>query len=285
MTKDIVLVESRSAREDQMSEMVHERAQGILDKVKGILFALWKGDSIASTNQIADFYEVDEDTIRQVVSRHRDEFESDGLKVLRGKDLRDVRDMMSLTQDTPKALAWTPRATLRLGMLLRDSLIAKQVRTTLIDLVQHGIPAQAERLKELELELQLIKAKQKLIDTKHLITATMPTAIADRILGVEVVKEVEYRDRVLKGDEVIRNGRTLNKGQLCRKLGILNRNGNPDYKALDRFIQDANLPSEAWELTAIVRDNVELRDEYLNELTDRWQSYRRQGWLAESIDH
>ena len=147
------------------------------------------------------------------------------------------------------------------------------------------IPAQAERLKELELELQLIKAKQKLIDTKHLITATMPTAIADRILGVEVVKEVEYRDRVLKGDEVIRNGRTLNKGQLCRKLGILNRNGNPDYKALDRFIQDANLPSEAWELTAIVRDNVELRDEYLNELTDRWQSYRRQGWLAESIDH
>jgi DNA-damage-inducible protein D len=62
------------------------------------------------------------------------------------------------------------------------------------------IPSQIERIRELELELDLRKAEQKLIDTRHLIVSTCPKLLADRILGVTVEKEIEYIDRTITSD-------------------------------------------------------------------------------------
>ncbi|MBD2095900.1 hypothetical protein H6F90_12155 [Trichocoleus sp. FACHB-591] len=55
--------------------------------------------------------------------------------------MKGVRSILNLTPDTPQALVWTPRAALRLGMLLRDSAIAKAVRTSLLDVVERVLPA------------------------------------------------------------------------------------------------------------------------------------------------
>jgi hypothetical protein len=61
----------------------------------------------------------------------KEEFEQDGLKFLRGNALKEVCDLMSLSPSTPQSavwIPWTPRSALRLGMLLRDSEVAKFVR-------------------------------------------------------------------------------------------------------------------------------------------------------------
>jgi len=163
---DSVLIESRSARDSQLERMSHGKAQEILGKVKAIFFALWKGNSIATTEQVADFYEVPAANIRKAIERHRQELESDGLKVLSSKALRDVSDTMSLSSTAPKITIHTPRSTLRLGMTLEDSPIAKAVRTTLLDAVEYVIPALAHETERLKLAL-CCHSRERIIEKKR----------------------------------------------------------------------------------------------------------------------
>lgn len=75
---DSVLVESKSARDNQLEYITHERATETLTKVKALYFVLWKGVGTATTGQMAEFYEVSSDVVQKVIQRHRDELESDG---------------------------------------------------------------------------------------------------------------------------------------------------------------------------------------------------------------
>lgn len=158
---DSVLTESKSARDNQLERVSHDSAQDILNKVKALYFALWKGVGAATTETMAVFYEVPEVNIRQLLKTHRDEFESDGLKTLRSKALIEVRDLLSLTSMTVNATVWTPRSALRLGMLLKDSPVASACRTSLLDLVEHVIPAAAEKVRSLELQLAIAQAQRE----------------------------------------------------------------------------------------------------------------------------
>ena len=51
--------------------------------------------------------------------------------------------MLSQSQRPPSLTVWTPRAALRLGMLLQDSPVAKAVRDNLLNLVERVIPTQS----------------------------------------------------------------------------------------------------------------------------------------------
>ncbi len=182
---DGILLESKLAREHQLTNVSHERSQEILNKVKSLLFALWNGVGITSTDQIADFYEVPLDTIHKIVKRNRGELESDGLETLRGEALRYVTDKLSVSERTPKLTVWTPRAALRAGMLLRDSAVASAVRTALLNAVEKVIPTQAQELERLRLEnenlhlqvelskqnVELSKQNNSYIDTLKLLTS------------------------------------------------------------------------------------------------------------------
>jgi hypothetical protein len=150
------------------------------------------------------------------------------------------------------------------------------------------IPAQNERLLDLELELQLVKAKtdcylseQKLIDTRHLITTTLPEPLQQKILGYQVVERVEYRDRVIRSGQVINDGSTLNKTELCSRYGFL-KNGKPDYKRLNSYLDRLNLPRQMWSEVDAVRTNLEFKCEHLLEL-DRaiYSADERQLWVGE----
>ncbi len=160
IVSDSVLVESKSARDNQIQSVSHEDAQSILAKVKALYFAVWKGVGTATTEQLAQFYEVPVGTVRPLLKPHKEEFETDGVKVLRSKALKDARCLIQLPSETSQALIWTPRAALRLGMILRDSTVAKAVRTSLLDAVETVIPAQSARIRELELELQVAQARE-----------------------------------------------------------------------------------------------------------------------------
>jgi hypothetical protein len=182
---DSVLVESKTARDLQLSAMPDESAIAALNKAKALCFFAWKKQGIATTEQIAEFYEVTENVVHQVARRHRAELESDGLRTIKGDELRALRkwgqeasdmlsnascpdDLKTLQEEDSKAIArlviannvtnlsiWTPRASLRLGMLLQDSLVAEQVRTSLLDKAEEPIaptapPPEPEQPKPLE---------------------------------------------------------------------------------------------------------------------------------------
>jgi len=110
---DSVLVESRTARDDQLGDMPHQKAQTIIEKVKGLYFALWQGVGVATTEQMKEFYDVDIDAVESALRRYRGEFESDGLKTLKGKQLKDFKHASAAAAEASKIsqlVTWTPRA-------------------------------------------------------------------------------------------------------------------------------------------------------------------------------
>lgn len=119
-------------------------------KVKDLL--LLPDIGMATTQQVADFYEVGVEVIKKIIQRNGDELRSDGYRMLTGLDVKNlVREKMSLTKIISKhgyflvetdngtvKMAnrrnglFPKRAILRVGMLLRDSKVAKEVRNQLL---------------------------------------------------------------------------------------------------------------------------------------------------------
>lgn len=126
MENELKLVESKEEREKYITK------DYVLDKVKALI--LLPDNTNVTTEMVANYYEVTEEVIRQLIVRNNDELLSDGLKVLTGKELSDIKSLCQI-KSRAKSLTIIPRrAILRIGMLLRDSEIAKQVRTYLLNL-------------------------------------------------------------------------------------------------------------------------------------------------------
>ncbi|WP_123925529.1 phage antirepressor KilAC domain-containing protein [Gordonia oryzae] len=125
---DLTLPNAREER-DQLSARTD-----VLDKV-GVLSTL-PDDMHANADQVATFYGTTREVVRQVVLRNKDEFDADGYRVL---TRAEVSDELSLTPDelgmprtAPSMSLFPRRAVLRVGMLLRDSRVARQVRDYLL---------------------------------------------------------------------------------------------------------------------------------------------------------
>ena len=158
---DLILVESKTARQQMIGKC------SIMDKVK-VLPYLTK-DARSTTQQVAAYYEVPEVTVRQILSRNKEEFSGDGIEVVKKKDfgrlslLHDVTDFGRI----PSLTLLPKRAILRIGMLLTESPVAKTVRNYLLNLEEVAEPDQ----KEWSLQRELSKAKRR----------TMTDAIRDYI--------------------------------------------------------------------------------------------------------
>lgn len=120
----------------------------VLEKVKGLF--LLPGTELATLKLVADFYEVEEKAIEKVYTRHSDELESDGmcskkyselsnlqyvgLKTAKGKVTFTFENGETFDYPTRGTKVFPRRAILRVGMLLRDSVVAKEVRTQLLNI-------------------------------------------------------------------------------------------------------------------------------------------------------
>ncbi|MER5759099.1 restriction endonuclease [Streptomyces sp. NPDC002082] len=125
MINDSVLLESRTLRTSVL-ERTH-----VLDKVKAL--TLLPDGMHVTTAMVAAYYEVGIKAIRSLVLDHRGELNDSGYRVLSGAELSSFKEL-SYIQSRSSALAVFPRrAILNVGMLLRDSEVARQVRTYLLD--------------------------------------------------------------------------------------------------------------------------------------------------------
>lgn len=120
----------------------------VLERVKNLF--LIPGTEFATMKQVAEFYEVEVKAIEKVCLRNKDELISDGVELKSYKDflirqdvgLETVKGKVLLTLENGNVLSvpnrglkvFPRRAILRIGMLLRDSAVAKEVRTQLLNI-------------------------------------------------------------------------------------------------------------------------------------------------------
>ncbi|ACM14698.1 hypothetical protein ABH61_02105 [Bacillus paranthracis] len=170
---EVELIESKAQR-DELAGRV-----GVLEKVKGLL--LFPNMEFATNRQIAEFYEVPVKTIQKIYTRHIAEIREDGYTTMTGKMLAEnlATNMMSTakvtrekghiliefdgmaTQIPYSTIGLYPkRAILRIGMLLRDSEVAREVRTQLLNIEEKASKEVkvAEINNELELQMELARA-------------------------------------------------------------------------------------------------------------------------------
>lgn len=115
----------------ELRESVINRLE-VLDSVGEIL--LLPNTEYATTEMVANYYKVDIEAVQKVIQRNRDELKEDGYKVFKGKELMDIKSKSQLKTRAGSLSLFTKRSILRVGMLLRDSEIAKEIRTKLLDI-------------------------------------------------------------------------------------------------------------------------------------------------------
>ncbi|MCX4787925.1 MULTISPECIES: restriction endonuclease [unclassified Streptomyces] len=123
---DAVLLESRSLRAS-----IVERTEA-LDRVK-VLSLLPDGMHV-TTAMVAAYFQVGIKAIESLVVDHRQELEANGYRVLTGTELTSFKEVSGI-QSRSRALAlYSRRTVLNVAMLLRDSEVARQTRTYLLDM-------------------------------------------------------------------------------------------------------------------------------------------------------
>ncbi len=127
-TPDVALIESRTLREQNAGKVE------VLDKVKALM--LLPDGTLATTEMVAAYYEVGVEAIKSIAKDHLDEVEADGRQVIEGEALRSLKNLGGISPRTGSLAVYPRRAILRVGMLLRDSVIAKRVRTAILDAEQ-----------------------------------------------------------------------------------------------------------------------------------------------------
>ena len=132
--KTLKYVESQSVRNDTLDNISYD----FLDKIKIIPYLT--NDMVISTNQIANFYECGLEAVKTIIKRNREEFENDGMLVVKGQDLKDFKEKIGEVQNEPtlnyaSSLTILPkRSLLRIGMILTNNAIATKIRNYLLNI-------------------------------------------------------------------------------------------------------------------------------------------------------
>ena len=140
----------------------------VLDKVKALLL-IPELDGM-TIPMLSDYFSVDTKAVRKCYERNQVEIDQDGvalisfgnfsmrqnvsLKTARGQAVFLHPDGIEMSFPTRGAKVFPKRAILRIGMLLRDSEIAKEIRTQLLNTFEKAAPEQRTMLLAEETLLQ-----------------------------------------------------------------------------------------------------------------------------------
>ncbi|MFS0657441.1 hypothetical protein AB1L07_02285 [Niallia alba] len=145
-------VESFLDNENVRNKYIHKVE--VLEKVKELITL--PNTEIFTSKQVADWYEVSDDTLRQLFVRNKEELLVNGAVTISGKELRDIKSLSGLKTRAGSITVYSKRAMLNVGMLLRDSEIAIRVRKTLLD--------QQEQMSDEQKVVGLDKEKMLVMD-------------------------------------------------------------------------------------------------------------------------
>lgn len=153
------------------NEVIETTNADFLDKIKAVQYLT--EDMILSIEQVAYYYETSKKTIETLIFKNREEFESDGMVVLKGDELKDFKKKY-LQNDAPlekgasdytriNALTLlTKRSLLRVGMLLTNNPVALRIRNYLLNI---------EEQTEIDRKAWSIQREVGIIERKRMATA------------------------------------------------------------------------------------------------------------------
>ena len=108
-----------------------------IQKALNVEAMLFEGQYCFTKKMVADFYEVEERTIRRYLKSHEAELKHNGYFLCRGKLLKELKLQyvgdINVPNKTPVVGLFNFRAFLNIGMLISESEKAKQVRTLIDD--------------------------------------------------------------------------------------------------------------------------------------------------------
>lgn len=123
------------------NETIKNCDMDFLDKIKAVKYLT--DDMILSIDQVAYYYETSRDTISTLIKRHRDEYENDGMVILKGQELKEFKEKyLSQSSSNEPDLNYqkigsltllTKASLLRTGMILTNNTMAVRIRQYLID--------------------------------------------------------------------------------------------------------------------------------------------------------
>lgn len=219
------LVTNKDLREELIGKVE------VLDKV-GTLLLLDELD-MATVEMVAEYYGVTKSVVEMCVKNNREEVESDGYvldskenlltKNILVKTKRGGFDILNengevLASGSNKGIALFPkRAILRIGMLLRDSVVAKEVRTQLLNVVEVVKENNDEMLtQEIDKEKQLYM---------NIMFATNET---ERAIAInEHLKYMNrYKEKAKRYEEIYHSEKIYTVTEVAKDLGMSARKLN-----------------------------------------------------------
>lgn len=231
MNTNANLVTNKDLREELIGKVE------VLDKV-GTLLLLDELD-MATVEMVAEYYGVTVEVVKMCVKNNRDEIENDGYSTYKSKDIEDMLSHVSknilLTRNKAnfkvmdeegnvilsgggRGVALFPkRAILRIGMLLRDSEVAKEVRTQLLNVVEVVKENNDEMLvQEIDKEKQLYM---------NIMFATNET---ERAIAInEHLKYMNrYKEKAKRYEEIYNSEKIYTVTEVAKDLGMSARKLN-----------------------------------------------------------
>lgn len=190
-------------RENEILESLKTREEligrtEVLDKVKDLI--LLHNTEFATTEQVATYFNTSKDNIKKTKSRNNDELISDGVINSTYKEIKQLvnRDNVSPLKIPPRGtLLFTKRSILRMAMLLRDSDVAKEIRSRLLDIVQDVSEGKDDIIENVVNEIdEEVKLTQKL--TKAILNGDLEEEgrIKTQIIGSRNKRIAELENKI-----------------------------------------------------------------------------------------
>jgi len=100
----------------------------------------YAGETVFTKQQVTALFDISDATVERYLAQHGDELKANGYRLLKGKSLKEFKDLMDVTltnegNKAPILGLFNFRAVLNLAMLLTESERAKAIRSRLLDIV------------------------------------------------------------------------------------------------------------------------------------------------------
>jgi len=159
-SKAEVYTESKILRD----EAIQTANVDFLDKVKAVTYLT--DDMCLSVEQVTNYYETSNSTIKTIIQRNREEFESDGMIILKGQELKDFKAKLNLDSNatelidnrTPSLTLLTKRSLLRVGLIMTNNAMATKIRNYLLNLEE--VSTKEQKAWAIQREVGVIERKR-----------------------------------------------------------------------------------------------------------------------------
>lgn len=192
----------------------------VLENVKGIITL--PNTELITTRMVAEYYEVSQDVIRKNIERNKSELTNNGMKFMSYGEIKEElnSDLMSqLKISRQGSNIFSYRALLNMGMLLRDSKIAQEVRNQLLN----GFEKLTEEQKvydineEDKLLLAVMKADNQV---EQAIAVAELNNYKNRHIAYLNAQIEEQKPKVSYCDNVLKSTSTVTTTQIAKDYGL-----------------------------------------------------------------